>query len=424
MSKISSSTTSSVKNEDGSTVINRSGNIASFEQKGFKNNLTSIDAYGNTFKVPDFTIKDILSAIPKHCYERPLLKSLFYVARDIFMLVSFGLIANNFIPLIGSKALRFAAWSAYVWVQGLVCTGIWVLAHECGHQALSEIGWVNDLIGWVLHSYLLVPYFSWKYSHSKHHKATGNLARDMVFVPKTKSQFLSARTAESIHEIMEDAPIYTLAQLMFQQLGGWVFYLFSNASGQPHKDVPWYKRSHFHPSTVILDKKDYWYILLSDLGILIQLGFVYTAYKKLGGFFVLVNWFLPYILTNHWLVFITFLQHSDPKMPHYEAHQWNFARGAASTIDREFGFVGPFFFHDIIETHVLHHYCSRIPFYNARDASAEVKKVMGEHYMYSNENMWKALWKSGRWCQYVDGNDGVMMYRNTNGNGVGIEPEK
>ena len=82
-------------------------------------------------------------------------------------------------------------------------------------------------------------------------------------------------------------------------------------------------------------------------------------------------------MVNHWLVFITYLQHSDPQMPHYEASQWTFARGAAATIDREFGFVGKHIFHDIIETHVLHHYVSRIPFYNAREASEAIKKLWG-----------------------------------------------
>lgn len=46
-------------------------------------------------------------------------------------------------------------------LQGAVCTGIWVIAHECGHQAFSKYKLVNDGVGLVLHSCLLVPYFSW-----------------------------------------------------------------------------------------------------------------------------------------------------------------------------------------------------------------------------------------------------------------------
>ena len=45
--------------------------------------------------------------------------------------------------------------------QGAVATGVWVIAHECGHQAFSQWQSVNDGVGLVLHSLLLVPYYSW-----------------------------------------------------------------------------------------------------------------------------------------------------------------------------------------------------------------------------------------------------------------------
>jgi len=137
---------------------------------------------------------------------------------------------------------------------------------------------------------------------------------------------------------------------------------------------------------------------------------------------MMINWFVPWLWVNHWLVFVTFLQHTDPTMPHYTAKEWTFARGAAATIDRNFGFIGQHIFHDIIETHVLHHYVSRIPFYNAREATEAIKKVMGEHYRYEGESMWISLWKCLRKCQFVDDDKedakGVMMYRNVNGLGV------
>lgn len=30
--------------------------------------------------------------------------------------------------------------------------GVWVIAHECGHQAFSESKQLNNAVGWVLHS--------------------------------------------------------------------------------------------------------------------------------------------------------------------------------------------------------------------------------------------------------------------------------
>jgi len=35
---------------------------------------------------------------------------------------------------------------------------------------------------------------------------------------------------------------------------------------------------------------------------------------------------IPYLAVNHWLVLITFLQHTDPMLPHYRAGEWNFVR--------------------------------------------------------------------------------------------------
>jgi omega-6 fatty acid desaturase (delta-12 desaturase) len=46
---------------------------------------------------------------------------------------------------------------------------------------------------------------------------------------------------------------------------------------------------------------------------------------------------------NHWLVLITFLQHTDPLLPHYRASEFTFTRGALATLDRSLlGDLGPF----------------------------------------------------------------------------------
>lgn len=49
---------------------------------------------------------------------------------------------------------------------------------------------------------------------------------------------------------------------------------------------------------------------------------------------------------------ITYLQHTDPSLPHYNAGMWNFQRGALCTMDRNMlGPVGPYLMHGICETH-------------------------------------------------------------------------
>ncbi|OAL55581.1 hypothetical protein IQ07DRAFT_172055 [Pyrenochaeta sp. DS3sAY3a] len=408
-----------------------------------------LDTYGNEFEIPDYTIKQIRDAIPKHCFERSGAKGLAYVARDIASLAATFYIFHNYVTpeTIPSTPVRAALWAGYTFVQGLFGTGLWVLAHECGHQAFSPSKVLNDTVGWFCHSALLVPYFSWKISHGKHHKATGHMERDMVFVPKTREIYATrvGKLAHQLHELTEETPIATLIHMVTQQLGGWPMYLISNVTGHNFHERQAEGKgkgkkngmlggvNHFNPSSPLYERKDENLIILSDIGIAITLGALTWVGKNYGFTNLLVWYILPYLWVNHWLVAITFLQHTDPSLPHYDANTWTYTRGAAATIDREFGFIGRTLLHGIIETHVLHHYISTIPFYNADEASEAIVPVMGKHYRSDTKDgsvgFLKAMWKSARMCQWVEPSEGaegegkgVLFFRNHNG--LGTPPVK
>ncbi|KAK3940896.1 putative delta fatty acid desaturase [Diplogelasinospora grovesii] len=404
-----------------------------------------IDTYGNEFEVPDFTIKQLRDAIPKHCFERSTLRSMSYVFRDIACLAATFYLFHNFNTpeLVPYTPVRVALWGLYSFMQGLFGTGLWVLAHECGHSAFSPSQAVNSLVGWVLHSALLVPYFSWQMSHSKHHKATGHMERDMVFVPRTREQQATrlGKLAHELAELTEETPIFTLVMLIAQQLVGWPNYLLTNVTGHNFHERQREGRgkgkrnglgggvNHFDPRSPLYENKDAILVVYSDIG----LGLAIAALVYLGQTFGWANmavwYFLPYLWVNHWLVAITFLQHTDPTLPHYTAEEWNFVRGAAATIDREFGFIGRHLLHGIIETHVLHHYVSTIPFYHADEATEAIKPIMGKHYRADVEGgpigFIKAMYKSARMCQWVEPSEGaegngkgVLFFRNRNGLGT------
>lgn len=276
-----------------------------------------IDTYGNEFQLPDYTINDIRNAIPKHCFERSGLLGLAYVARDIASLAATFYIFNAYVTpeYIPSTPVRTTLWIFYTVIQGLFATGLWVLAHECGHQAFSPSKILNDTTGWFCHSALLVPYFSWKISHGKHHKATGNMERDMVFVPKTRAEYAS-RVGKLIHEIdelTEETPIATLLHSIGQQLFGWPLYLISNVTGHNNHERQIEGRgkgkkngyfsgvNHFNPSSPLYESKDAKLILLSDLGIAITIS-VLTVLCQTYGFYNMAIWyFAPYLWVNHWL---------------------------------------------------------------------------------------------------------------------------
>ena len=276
-----------------------------------------IDANGNPFEIPDYTISDIHKAIPKHCFERSAATGLYYVARDISSLAVTFYLTNKFLTQenVPSTPLRAALWALYTIVQGLVGTGLWVLAHECGHQSFSPSKRLNDTVGWICHSLLLVPYFSWKISHGKHHKATGNMERDMVFVPVTREKYASkwGHLVHELTELTEDAPISTLYQLLIQQLGGWPAYLIANVTGHDNHEIQKEGRgkgkqngigggvNHFNTGSPLYEAKDAKLIALSDLGLAIVVSILYYIGSNFGWTNLLVWYVVPYLWVNHWL---------------------------------------------------------------------------------------------------------------------------
>lgn len=101
---------------------------------------------------------------------------------------------------------RYLLWPLYWYAQGSVLINMWVLAHECGHQSFSPYEWMNNVVGWILHSALLVPYHSWRISHGKHHNNTGSCEDDEVFTPPVKEDLMD--------DILLHSPFVNLAQII------------------------------------------------------------------------------------------------------------------------------------------------------------------------------------------------------------------
>jgi len=86
-----------------------------------------LDANGNEFVVPDYTLKQIYDAIPKECFERNVLKSLRYLFQDITLIaITFLAFSNYNTPdYIQSTIARFGLWCLYGFLQMLFGCGIW-----------------------------------------------------------------------------------------------------------------------------------------------------------------------------------------------------------------------------------------------------------------------------------------------------------
>lgn len=269
-----------------------------------------LDLNGNEFQLPTFTMKEIHDAIPPHCFKPSVLRSMAYVVRDYFYLSALIYLAVTYIPLLPNVYLRFAAWAAYTTVQGFVFTGIWILAHECGHGGFSKHKKLNYTMGLIMHSFLLVPFHSWRISHSQHHKATGNIDKDTAFVPHTRESWVKTNFGEKAKanmieftELAEDSPIVALWHDVVHQVFGWPGYLLFNLTGQKYQGQKGLKIMHFYfgEDSVFFKKSELPLIMLSDLGVAIMIGFLVVAGQIFGSWNVIVLWGVPWLWVNNWI---------------------------------------------------------------------------------------------------------------------------
>jgi len=351
----------------------------------------------------------------KDYFKQDTLKSLSYLCRDLSQVAVttavtwYGLLpalealttsVNN--PIFTAVAY-FVAYNLYWFIQGLNCTGIWVLAHECGHRAFSPYVWVNDAFGIVLHSALLVPYHSWRISHGNHHKHTNHLEKDTVFVPEKVSS-----AAAAAREAITESPIVSTFWIVIMLTFGWPGYLLFNMTGQKYER----RANHFEPSSPLFRVTDRPDIVASDLVLAAVIGVLVYAASTFGAANVMFWYGMPYLWVNAWLVFITYLQHSDVRLPHYAPEQWNFVRGALSTVDRNFGAPLNWWLHHINDSHVVHHLFSTMPFYNAIEVTRKyIKPIVKDFYLEDSRPLYVSLYESWTNCRYLVPSEGIAWFK-------------
>ncbi|KIY43773.1 hypothetical protein FISHEDRAFT_52616 [Fistulina hepatica ATCC 64428] len=383
------------------------------------------------FVPPTVTLKEIHDAVPKYLLKRDPVKSTLYVARDIaFTLVLFWFASSiqgwgesnfgGFVTGHFAKAfIKSSLWMTYWWVQGLVWAGVFCLGHDAGHQTLYDSLILNNIVGFTLHSALLIPYFSWRHTHNVHHKTTASMERDENYVPYVRSDYNlppeKKATRADYAEVFEETPLWTMGRMLIMQGLGWWIYLTQNTMGS--KKYP-KGTNHFDPNSPLFRPDQRLSIIGTDIALIAQMYILYSFGLSRVGWYYLI----PYLLTNHWcasLMMFTYMHHSDPTIPHYRSKEWSFLRGAVATVDRPLlGWMGRFFFHNISHDHVAHHFFLRAPFYNGPKITAIIKKVLKDDYNYDPTPSFYALYRSFTQCVFVEEEGDIVFYKNAEGKSV------
>ena len=143
-------------------------------------NFSGLKGQALAIKMSDIpSMKEFQSVIPDNCFKPQTITSLGYLLQSIIIqviVIAIGLtipFSQKMIPI----------WILYAFLSGTTAMGFWVIAHECGHGAFSENKTLETITGYLLHSFLLVPYFSWQRSHAVHHRFTNHITNGETHVP-------------------------------------------------------------------------------------------------------------------------------------------------------------------------------------------------------------------------------------------------
>jgi len=265
---------------------------------------------------------------------------------------------------------------------------LFVVGHDCGHRSFSKYKWLNNLVGHLAHTSILVPFHGWRLSHRTHHNNTGNIDTDESWYPVTETQYRQMAWYEKLLRFQLILFLYPL-------------YLLKRSPGK--------QGSHFLPSSNLFRPSEKWDVITSTICCGLMVAFLGGLTYLYGWMFLLKYYLVPYVIFVMWLDLVTFLHHTEPDIPWYRGEEWYFLRGALSTIDRDYGWIDPI--QHNIGTHVAHHIFLNMPHYHLRTATEAIKPILGDYYRKSRVSILQALWQSYRSCYFVSDTGGVVYYQ-------------
>lgn len=326
-----------------------------------------------------FTLKELRAAIPSNCFKPSLGRSLAYFCLDV------GIITGLFWA--ATTIQTWWLWPLYWLAQGTMFWALFVIGHDCGHGSFSQFKWVNNLVGHLSHTPILVPFHGWRISHRTHHANTGNLDTDESWYPVSEAKYTAMTWPEKLVRFHLPLLAYPV-------------YLFRRSPNRPGG-------SHFLPSSPLFKPSERWDVITSTVWLVGMLALLGWLGYQIGWLSLVAYYSVPYVIFVMWLDLVTYLHHTEADIPWYADADWFFLKGALSTIDRDYGIFNSI--HHDIGTHVAHHIFLSIPHYHLKTATEAIKPVLGNYYRKSTVPIWQSFFRSCRTCHFV-ANQGSPLY--------------
>lgn len=300
---------------------------------------------------PCFTLSDLRQRIPRHLFKKNTQISLSYFLRDVVSITTSSCIALYFDS--------WYIWPVYWFLQGSFFWALFNIGHDCVHHSFSNNQCVNDVVGLISDSFLLVPFHGFRASHRIHHTFHAHPEKDESWKPLPRGCSGLLNTIGTVFR----------TKLPFSLLSFPVYL--------------WFPVSHFDPRSKFFAFTDKRLVMISNVCIFMFLCVLYQAMTVLGVCAVMNLYFAPYVIFCAWLSGVSYLHHhgsvdGEPLIPWYRGSEWSYLRGSLSSVDRDYGVFNEL--HHNIGTHVVHHIFPEIPHYNLVEATKHIKEILGSYY--------------------------------------------
>ncbi|KAI0526905.1 hypothetical protein KFK09_002498 [Dendrobium nobile] len=332
---------------------------------------------------PPFKLAEIRAAIPKHCWVKNPWRSMSYVGRDVAIV--FGLVAA------AAYVNCWIVWPLYWAAQGTMFWALFVLGHDCGHGSFSDCHKLNNVVGHLLHSSILVPYHGWRISHRTHHQNHGNVDKDESWHPLSESVYRSLdKTTRNLRFT------YPFPMIAFP------FYLWRRSPGK--------SGSHFNPESDLFGQNDRIDVITSTACWMAMAALLAGLTLIMGPLQMFKLYAIPYLIFVMWLDLVTYLLTMDMMKSFLE---WSYLRGGLTTVDRDYGWINNI--HHDIGTHVIHHSSTNTTLQSS-EATEAAKPVLGKYYREPEKSaplpfhLLGILFKSLRRDHYVSDSGEVLYY--------------
>jgi omega-6 fatty acid desaturase (delta-12 desaturase) len=288
------------------------------------------------------TMRDLVDAIPRDCFERRLSRQLLGMASSaaVLALAYAALVVNPFWWLL--PPLWFLA--------GTAAWGLYVIGHECGHGSFSNSRRLDRVVGHIMLTPFLYPFHSWRLLHNRHHANTNSIEKDIDWrpLPAVVYRKLGWRSRH----------IYKLVRTAFWWAG--TLHQWATMAFDLRQFAPGRERRAVGVSIAVVAA---------------YAALFFPALAASTGLWGLVKyWAVPWIVAHGWFSTITLTHHTHPAVPFLDQRWWSPAAASlCMTMYCRYPRWAEFLGHDI-NVHIPHHVAPSIPFYHLRRAHTALQE--------------------------------------------------